>query len=73
MHMTTKEAAAAAHQVLGYLAKVRIDGGEAAEFRKEMRAIPPEFPDLANVIAWLRATDKNLSDLEQWDRENPEP
>jgi hypothetical protein len=73
MHMTTKEAAAAAHKVLGYLAKVRIDGSEAQEFRKEMRAIPPEFPDLANVISWLRATEKNLSEVEVWNRENPEP
>jgi hypothetical protein len=73
MHMTTKEAAAAAHKVLRYLSETRIESGEAAEFRKEMRDIEPQFPDVQNLVAWLRATDKNLNEVEVWNRENPEP
>ncbi len=59
--------------MLRYLAETRIESGEAEQFRSEMRAIPPAFSDLQNLIQWVRATDKNLSDLERWDRENPEP
>jgi hypothetical protein len=70
--MSPKEAAQAAHQVLQYLSKVRFGAPEAEEFRSEMRKIAPEF-ELANVIQWLRATEKNLCELESWNRENPEP
>jgi hypothetical protein len=73
MHMTTKEAAAAAHTVLSYLSTVQVDSPEAQEFRKEMRDIEPQFSSVQNIITWLRATEKNLSEVAQWDRENPEP